>query len=199
MNLRLMHRHAATRVGRMAVACMSVTVVVVVIIVVTTHMRMTAVSAGFGFKGRHDLMRMGTEAVEHLGQHVIGANAQGKVPILLAANNLHRRVAVAQVIRATREFVGVMALNFKHRFGGGEYAHDTIDALIIHAAQAIASAQHGIARQKQGGLITGSRAAGQGGALAALLAQFVGKGQFALHLCQRGNAFFQCQHDQNRK
>ena len=135
-------------------------------------------------------MRMRAKAIEHIGQHMINTNAQRKMPIRCAPDDLHRRVAVAQVIGATGKLIGVVALDFEHFFGRGEYAHDALVAAIVNPFETVTPAQHRVARQKQGGFFSG----GQAGAQAALLAQFVGQCELGIWLSDRSNTIFESQH-----
>jgi beta-phosphoglucomutase-like phosphatase (HAD superfamily) len=63
---------------------------------------------------------MGTEPGEHVGQDVVGADAQAEVPVLLAAEHLHRCVPVAEVIGAARQRVRGSAGDVQEMLGLGD-------------------------------------------------------------------------------
>ena len=136
-------------------------------------------------------MRVGAQSGQHVGQHVVGANAQGEMSVRLASEDLHRGVPIAEVIGTACEFERVMAFHLEH---GLIRCHDPHDATVV-ALQQVAAAQHGATLEKQGDLF----AAGQRGAQAGLLAQFIRQRQVGDGRRSRRGGFLECKQGQKRK
>ena len=151
MDFRLMHRHAVAGVGRVMLTFMRVAMIVVMPMIVSAHMGVPAVGTGLWLERCHPFGRMRTEAREHVRENMVGANAQAIVPILLAPDDLQRRMAIAEVVGAACKCIGIVALDLEHGFGGSGDAHDTP----IVGFEAITAAQHSAAFQKKSDLFAG--------------------------------------------
>ena len=145
MDLRFMHRHAVAWMHIMRVVVMACAVMIMVV-VMRANVRMAAIGTGLRFKRGHHCMRVGAQSGQHVGQHVVGANAQGEMAVRLAPEDLHRGVPVTEMIGTAREFKRVMAFDLKH---GLLRCHDSHNATVV-ALQQVAATQHGATLEKQG-------------------------------------------------
>ncbi len=151
------------------------------------------VSSRFRFERRRELGHDESEAAHHLAQHVIGGEAHPACAGLRIDADLHRRVAVAQVIRGTRQRTCVGAHRLHERLVG---RGDANDAPVV-AAQAIAAAQDRAALEEQPDLL----AIDQPRAQPAFLALLERKPELGVVSLLRGDALADDQHGivQNRK
>ena len=116
MDFRFVRRHAATRMRR---------VIMTVFVIMATDVRVAAVGAGFRFERRQRFRRVRAEAGQHVSQNVVGTDAQRIVAVVFPSEDLHRRVAVAEVIGATCEFLDIVAFDVEYRLGCGDDADNS--------------------------------------------------------------------------
>ena len=97
---------------------------------------MVAVAAGIGARlgveRRLHLPHMRAQAAHHVGDHVVGADAD------VVAKQLHRQVPVAQMPRHTHQPGGVVRVYVQQRLGPGQDLHDA--AAVQKQAVAVAQA-----------------------------------------------------------
>jgi hypothetical protein len=73
----------------------------------------TAVGAAFRLKRGVQLYKLGSEAMEHLLDHMIRANAENPVA------NFSRQMPVSQMPGKAHELIGILVPDFDNRLGGG--------------------------------------------------------------------------------
>jgi len=101
---------------------------------VVMRRRRTAIGAAFGIEGRLDLVHMAAQAFDHLGDYVVGADADAVVA------NLRRQVAIADMPGNTRHVDGVMGVDFQQRFRRSPHQYGL--AIVQHDTVAIAQVRH---------------------------------------------------------
>ena len=102
------------------------------------------VGAGFRIERCLDFLHVPAEALDHFGDHVIGANTD---PV---AEQLDRQMPVAEMPSDTNQFIVLMRMNFQQRFRPRSDAHYTV----LHR-QPIAIAQPHSLRQIEQNFGTG--------------------------------------------
>ena len=116
---------------------MAVMVMVVVTMIVTVTMvamRMFGrgrIGAAFGIERRFDLDDLGAEALDHVLDHMIAADAQA------LGHELRRQMAIAEMPGDTHEMAGIGAADFDQRLGGGDH----FDHAAVFQHQTVAAAQ----------------------------------------------------------
>src|SRR3546814_9655801 len=84
---------------------MAVIVVMMMLVVVMTSpgrdRRAFGIGAAFGIEWRHDRLAMATQALDHVGDHMIVADAQARR--IHRSQQLGRQVAIAQMPRRSEE------------------------------------------------------------------------------------------------
>jgi hypothetical protein len=95
-----------------------------------------AVGAGLGLEGCLDLGDATTEALDHVGQHVVGLEAQPAAG--LGGQDLHRHVAVAQVVGGAGEEQRAVGDGLDELLGGGD---DLDDGAAVVGNQPVATLQ----------------------------------------------------------
>jgi hypothetical protein len=88
------------------------------------------VGAALGIKRRFDRLKPGTEAAQHILDHMIAPDAQ---PL---ADDLHVDVTITDVPRKARQIVGVGGGDFDERLGPADHADDR--AVVEHETVAVA-------------------------------------------------------------
>ena len=142
---------------------------VTVLVVTATAVRVAfAIGAGLGLEWRIDLLDRGTQAFEHIRQHVIGSDAQ------IAVADFDRHVAIAEVIGGARQFAGIVAGDVRHLLVGG----NDFDHAAVARDDHIAAAQQVATRQVEADLLAGRELRAQ----AALLARLERQTQLPLGL-----------------
>ena len=116
------------------------------------------IGAGLGLEGRGDFLYRQSQARHHVAQHVIGAKSQP------SRAQLHRHMAIPQMISGAREQQWVGRTRFHQCFRRGDDFHDA--AIVVR--QFVAVMQHRAAFEKQARVFARFRACAQP-ALAALL------------------------------
>jgi hypothetical protein len=167
-------------VGRVVMIVVMVMFVVVVVRVVVdlaavallvVLMVSARVGAGLGLEGRFHLLHRRAELLHHLLQHVVGGDTQEVLP------DLHRHVAVAEVVRDLRERV---RFDVQQLLGLGQH----LDDAPIRCGDQIAAAQDLAARQHERHFL----ARDELGAQPALLARVERELELPLHVQLVGRA-----------
>jgi hypothetical protein len=72
-----------------------------------------AISSSFGLKRRFNLCQFGSKTMKHVLNHVIGPDTQ-KI-----FSNFRRQMAISEVPREARQFMGIFVPNLNNRFSSG--------------------------------------------------------------------------------
>jgi hypothetical protein len=87
--------------------------VVLVLPVMVVVMLTAAICSAFGLKGRFNLHQLGSEANEHVFDHVVGSNKKN------VSSNFGRQVPIAQVPGKPHQLMAVHVPDLYECFGSG--------------------------------------------------------------------------------
>jgi hypothetical protein len=116
-----------------------------VMAIVRVLARMLPISTRLGFEWRVQVNHLQTQAFQHLLQHMVVGNAQP------AFANLQRDMAIAEVIRSSRQFERGIAIGLQHFLILRDDFHDAA----IGRDQQVAATQHFTTRQYHADFIAG--------------------------------------------
>jgi hypothetical protein len=115
----------------MIVAVVVAMMIVAMIMMAVRMFRGGGIGAAFGIEWRFDFDDFGAEALHHVLDHVIAADAQ---PL---GHDLRRQMAIAEMPGDTHEMTGIGAANLDQRFGGCDH----LDHAAVFQHQTVAAAQ----------------------------------------------------------